>query len=78
MGLSAPKPAPLRVFHVVGQTQWEGSCRFHLFNDCGHLKRPRTMGPMNMTGVITETTIAPDDRRICRHCIARRDRAKAD
>lgn len=58
----------IRVYHVEGHAQYEGSARFHLYADCRHLTRKRTWGPMDMTGATVEDTIDPSDRRICKHC----------
>lgn len=67
--------AKIRVFHVVGETQYQGSCRFHLFSDCRHLVRPRRWGPMDMTGVIETATTEETSRLICKHCKKRQSRA---
>lgn len=58
----------IRVYHVEGLTQYLGTCKFHIYTDCRHLTRPRTMGPMNMTGLSVEDTLDPNDHRICKHC----------
>ena len=75
---SPASTADVKVYHVVGESQYQGSCRMHLFPDCCHLVRPRRWGPMDMTGA-TETTTLPaegllENRRVCRLCSRRSSR----
>lgn len=63
----------MKVYHVVGYTQWAGTCVFHLYRDCQHFKRPRTTGISHPE--IVEAEIDDDDHRVCKHCRKRSSRA---
>ncbi len=55
-------------YHTVGVGQQYGTVRFHIFKDCFHLLKNRTMGPMDMTGVITEALLPKGSKNICKLC----------
>jgi hypothetical protein len=67
-----------RVYHVVGTTQWLGTCKMHLFEDCHQLQKKRVQqmawGPRDSTGA-TETAEWDvemlTERRVCRICARR-------
>ena len=50
----------LKVYHVIGYTQWAGTCKFHVFRDrdCAQLTKKRVLemawGTRDITDVITE------------------------
>lgn len=65
------------VYHVIGTTQYEGTCKMHLFKDCPQLtkKRIRQMnwGVSDSTGAIEETeweNLA--ERHTCKICLRRK------
>ena len=70
-----------RVFHVIGTTQYEGTCKMHLFKDCPQLtkKRIRQMswGVSDSTGAIEEDQWDDlTDRWTCKICAKRRDQTR--
>lgn len=63
-------------FHTVGVGQYFGTCKFHRYEHCGHLrkKRPHWRGPIlkwgttdEYTSVEYEETDIPDRKR-CKRC----------
>lgn len=62
------------VYHVVGFTQFMGTCKMHLFRDCPQLTKKRLAArKWDRTGV-TETTERdlPDQNRVvCKVCLKR-------
>lgn len=67
-----------RYYHVVGTTQYLGTCKMHLFEDCHQLQKTRishrAWGDSDSTGDITEcdyeTGFAP--HKICKICTKRK------
>lgn len=63
------------MYHVVGFTQYMGTCKFHLFKDCSQLVKKRVShmiwGDRDSTGVIHEAEYDDDPRRICKLCLRR-------
>lgn len=53
-----PVAEKVQVFHVIGTTQWMGTCKFHLYKDCSQLQKKRVRqfkwGTQDSTGAITE------------------------
>jgi hypothetical protein len=66
-----------RVFHVVGTTQYNGTCRFHLFCDCPQLIKKRVQqmswGVRDSTGAIVEEAYEVSPRRVCKICARRKE-----
>lgn len=67
----------MRVFHVIGYTQYYGTCKMHLFNDCSQLMKKRishrNWGDSDSTGHITGTdynNVLP--QQICKLCQQRK------
>jgi hypothetical protein len=62
--------------HVVGTTQYEGTCKMHLFPDCHQLQKRRiahmAWGDRDSTGVTASVSIENlKEWRICRICAKR-------
>ena len=55
---SVPPPVLEKWFHTVGVGQYFGTVKWHLFEDCGHLRkrRPHWRGPIHRWGWTTEYT----------------------
>lgn len=69
------------VFHVIGYTQFFGTCRMHLFSDCPQLiKRRRdahfTWGTRKGTAPDIETVKEYEGDNICKACRKRDTKAK--
>lgn len=62
------------VYHVVGFTQYMGTCKFHIFADCHQLMKKRlAAGRWDRTGV-TETAehdVEARPRNVCKFCLKR-------
>lgn len=66
------------VFHVVGFTQFMGTCKFHLFDDCPQLTKKRYAARRwDRTGVTTTAEVDVDQyqRHVCKLCLRREQRA---
>lgn len=62
------------VHHVIGDSQYEGSCKFHLFADCTFLTRARKNGRDDLTGhnMTEEYDLKPE--WVCKVCRKRKER----
>ena len=74
-------PVLRRVFHVIGVTQYAGTCKFHIFRDCSQLQKKRVAhmawGDRISTGVIHEDEYEIyRPGQICMLCQKREDRSK--
>lgn len=65
----------MTVFHVIGHTQYLGTCRMHLFRDCGQLNKRRRDAHFvwgTREGTRPEIMTIPDwdghARNICKSC----------
>lgn len=58
--------------HVIGTTQWLGTCKFHIFADCPQLQKRRIRvfrwGIQDSTGAIHTSEYDASDRQICSLC----------
>lgn len=67
----------MTVFHVIGWTQYLGTCKFHLFKDCPQLQKRRVShmawGDRDSTGAIHEATYDVRPRQICKLCLRRQN-----
>lgn len=61
----------VRVFHVIGQSQYKGTCKMHLYRDCTYLVRPRTQQGWDRTGAIHEDSQVLPHRYLCKVCARR-------
>jgi hypothetical protein len=62
------------VYHVVGFTQYMGTCKMHLFLDCPQLTKKRLAARQwDRTGVTETTTLDVQARphRVCQFCLKR-------
>ena len=71
----------MKYFHVVGTTQYLGTCKMHLFEDCHQLQKTRiahmAWGDSDSTGCITTCEYDGfSTRQICKICTKRK--AKED
>lgn len=78
--LGAAHGSARRVFHVVGFTQYMGTCKFHIFRDCPQLQKKRVAhmawGERVSTGAIYEAEyeIYNPDRQLCKLCRRRENK----
>lgn len=62
-----------RVYHVIGFTQYIGTCKFHLFKDCHQLQKKRVShmawGDRVSTGHIYEDEVEIyHPNKVCKIC----------